>query len=125
MAPADTAIKFINGLKAEALNMPLSYVNGELASGLSTTGESDAIAVERGIEGVFNSVFKPSVDEIFNIQITFASENWRVLQTSATALQAISYLSDDLVPIEVKQRLAESILKDFYRDGEHLSESGR
>jgi hypothetical protein len=81
--------------------------------------------VERGIEGVFNSVFKPSVDEIFNIQITFASETWRVLQTSATALQASSYLSDDLVPIEVKQRLAESILKDFYRDGEHLSESGR
>ncbi|MDR2709178.1 MAG: hypothetical protein LBC07_04300 [Elusimicrobiota bacterium] len=122
MSSVESGIKFINGLIAEALNMPLSYVNGELTTGISTTGESDSIAIERGLESIFNSVFKPSVDEIFKLDIRFVSENWRILLSSGSALQTIESLSEDIVPLAVKQRMAEAILKDFYKDGERKTQ---
>jgi hypothetical protein len=61
------------------------------------------------------------VDEIFKLDIRFVSENWRGLLSSGSALQTIESLSEDIVLLAVKQRMAEAILKDFYKDGEKNS----
>lgn len=124
MTSTETAISFINGLIAFYINMPLSYVNGVLTKGISTTGESDAIAVERGLLSFFNSIFKPIVDDLFDIDISFISENWRLLQASSEVLRMIELISDDIMPLIVKQRVCEAVFREFYEDKDKLSTQG-
>jgi hypothetical protein len=121
MTSTKTSIDFIGGLIAETLNMPLYYVNGELQTGLNATGEADNSAVERGLEAFFNSIFKPVVDELFNLQVSFVSEKWRLLLSSGSALKTLESISEQIIPLRVKQKVAESVLKDFYSDEDKLS----
>lgn len=109
MEPTDVAVKFINGMIAFYLNAPLSYVNGQLAQGISTTGESDGIAVERCLESFFNSVFKPVSDEIFKSDITFVSDDWRKLGAVANIIPVIE--STTLIDDEKKRKLVEELFR--------------
>jgi hypothetical protein len=107
MEPTEVAVKFINGMIAFYLNAPLSYVNGQLAQGLSTTGESDGIAVERCLESFFNSVLKPVSDEIFKSDISFVCDNWRRLGAVANIMPVIE--STGLICDEKKRKLVEEL----------------
>ncbi|MDR0485701.1 MAG: DUF1073 domain-containing protein [Elusimicrobiota bacterium] len=123
MTSTKTSIDYIWGIIAELINMPLYYVSGELKSGLNATGEADNAAIERGIEAFFNSIFKPVVDEIFKTDIKFISDRWRVLLSSGAALKTIETIDPSIMPLKIKQRIAENILKDFYTDSDKLSET--
>ncbi|MDR3112767.1 MAG: hypothetical protein LBU09_00140 [Endomicrobium sp.] len=114
MQPTEIAIKFINGMIAFYLNAPMSYINGILTQGISTTGESDSIAVERCLEGFFNSIFKPITDEIFELDIVFISDNWRLLLAGCDVVKTLEMTSDDNLPPEVKQNVYKAIFKDFW-----------
>ncbi|MDR3050006.1 MAG: hypothetical protein LBV16_09295 [Elusimicrobiota bacterium] len=113
MKSTETAIAFVNNLISFYLNMPLSYINGQLTTGISTTGESDNIAVERGLEAFFNSIFKPVSDEIFKSDLSFVSDNWRVLQSGAVILQTMSMLDDNILALDIKRNVVNAIFKDF------------
>jgi hypothetical protein len=109
MEATEVAIKFINGLISFYLNAPLSYVNGQLAQGISTTGESDVTAVERCLESFFNSVFKPVSDEIFKSDISFAGDDWRKLGAVANIMPVIE--STSLIDEEKKRALVDELLR--------------
>ncbi|MDR3243500.1 MAG: hypothetical protein LBT79_01995 [Elusimicrobiota bacterium] len=113
MTPTKTGIEFINGLKAYYLNAPLSYVCGQLLQGISTTGESDNIAVERCIEGFFHTIFKPVSDEIFKSNISFVSDNWRMLQAASDLIKTLEMTTSDTINPTIKENIVNSIFKDF------------
>jgi hypothetical protein len=114
MSPTKIAIEFLNGLIAESLDMPLSYVNGELQSGLNTNSEGEMTAVERGLLSFYNSIFKPVVDELFGLNVSFVSNNYKLLTAKMSCLESLEVLSDDLMPLDVRQRIVQSLFKEFY-----------
>lgn len=93
--PVESAVDFITGRIAGEMRVSLSYVNGKMTSGISSTGEADEQANERGIEILFNSVFKPCADSLFNTDIKFISDNYYRLKAYSNILPSIE--SSDLI----------------------------
>lgn len=87
--PMKEGFNLFSGLCAKVIQMPQSYVNGLLAQGISTTGESDALAVEKGLRAYFNRIVRPVCLGLFGAQVSFKSDNWRKLQAVAGILPAL------------------------------------
>jgi hypothetical protein len=95
------SINLINGLAANFMGrFPLSYVNGALATGISTTGESDELAVGRALKFYFNSIFRPVVRGLTGYDIKFKEESWRKLAAVGNLIAVIE--QSDLIPQEYK-----------------------
>jgi hypothetical protein len=69
-----------NGLIAQTMGMPLSWVMGKVASGISATGEGDIRLIEKGLRIYFLSIWKPAIERLFNTNIKFRLETWRSLE---------------------------------------------
>lgn len=92
------AISLINALMATDLGVSLSFVNGELTTGMSATGEADENANEYGFQDYFNSIFKPTCDPLYGWKLTFVTDDWRWFNALADKLIIIensSILSDE------------------------------
>jgi len=79
------------------IGMPLSFVTGELASGMSATGEADSNQQEEGLQDFFNSIFKPCCDKLYGWDLRFVSDDWRYFSSMIGSLIAVensSLLSD-------------------------------
>lgn len=111
--PVESAVDFICGRIAGELRVSLSYVNGKMTSGISSTGEADEQANERGIEIIFNSIFKPLVDSLFNVDLQFQSDNYHRLSAYSKILPIIE--SSDIIDDEQK---AEFVKEMFNIKGE-------
>lgn len=111
--PVESAVDFICGRIAGELRVSLSYVNGKMTSGISSTGEADEQANERGIEIIFNSIYKPLIDSIFNVNVQFQSDNYHRLSAYSKILPIIE--SSDIIDEEQK---AEFIKEMFNIKGE-------
>lgn len=96
--PTEGSVIFINGMTANALGFPLSYINGALTTGISTTGEADELAIDRGLRYFFYAIFKPIVDNLFGINVQMKIDNWRKLSAVSNLVPVIegsSIISDD------------------------------
>jgi hypothetical protein len=71
------------------IGMPLSFVTGELTSGMSATGEADTNQQEEGLQDFFNSIFKPSCDKLYNWNLRFVSDDWRYFSAMIGSLIAV------------------------------------
>jgi hypothetical protein len=71
------AIMLVNSQLASDLGVSLSFVNGELTTGMSATGEADSNADEYGFQDFFDSIFKPACDKLFGWNLRFVSDDWR------------------------------------------------
>ena len=71
------AMSLVNSLIASELGVSLSFVSGELTTGMSATGEADANADEYGFQDFFNSIFKPACDNLYDWKLRFVSDDWR------------------------------------------------
>lgn len=111
--PVESAVDFICGRIAGELRVSLSYVNGKMTSGISSTGEADEQANERGIEIIFNSIYKPLVDSLFSVNVQFQSDNYHRLSAYSKILPIIE--SSDI--IDDKQK-AEFVNEMFDIKGE-------
>lgn len=92
------AIAMINALMASDLGVSLSFINGELTTGMSATGEADANADEYGFQDFFNSIFKPTCDKLYGWNLQFVTDDWRYLAAMADKLIIVensSLLSDE------------------------------
>ena len=89
IAPMEQTVIFVNGQSANAVGMPLSYINGALTTGISTTGEADELAVDRGLSYFFYSIFKPIVDNLLGVNIKFKSDNWHKLAAVSNLIPII------------------------------------
>ena len=73
----DIAFSLVSGL----IKMPLSFVNGELTTGLTQTGDSDNLAIERGLKNYYYTILKPCIEKLFDTKTRFTSDNTAKLKT--------------------------------------------
>ena len=108
------AIELVNSQLATDLGVSLSFVNGELTTGMSATGEADANADEYGFQDFFNSIFKPVCDKLYGWNLRFVSDDWRYFSAMIGSLIIVENsmllsekqkqaFADRLMPIENKE----------------------
>lgn len=101
-APVVDALKMVYGLLASEIGVSISFVAGELTSGMAVTGEADVNANEDGIKDFFNSVFKPVISKLFKKDIKFKTDNWRKVKEYA---QVIPYVESSMYMTEEQKKL--------------------
>lgn len=90
----DVAFSLVSGL----IKMPLSFVNGELTTGLTQTGDSDNLAIERGLKNYYYTILKPCTEKLFETKTRFSSDNTAKLKTLIGILPQLelsTLLTDD------------------------------
>jgi hypothetical protein len=97
------AINFINQKRSFYLGLPESYISGILAGGLGDSGEADTKAIERGLKNYFFAIIKPVCKAIFDIEVEYKSQDFRMIDKALNALQSFSLADDDLLSREQKQ----------------------
>ena len=108
--PVESAVDFNSGRIAGEMRVSLSYVNGKMTSGISSTGEADEQANERGIEIIFNSIFKPCADSLFNTNIKFVSDNYHRLKAYSSILPTIE--SSDIIEEQQKEEFVKEMFNE-------------
>lgn len=111
--PDITAIKesisFIDGKKSLYYGMPLAYINGEQTTGIGTTGEADSRSTERGLKNYYISILKPVVEELFDINTSFKSNDFRQIGSALEAIKTFELVSDDLISQDDKKLIIEKL----------------
>lgn len=102
------ALLMVYGMLASDLGVSLSFVCGELTSGLSVSGEANANFDESGIRDFFITVFKPIVEKLFGVSLRFKTDNWRKVREYAQILPYIE--SSALLSDEQKEQLAVELM---------------
>lgn len=103
--PTEKAIAFLTGKKAFVLGFPVSYFEGELTTGIGTTGEADTKAVERGLKPYFVSIVQPTVEALFGKKVSFKTQDFRQLSSGLEALRTFELTSDEMLSREAKTDL--------------------
>jgi hypothetical protein len=111
------SIAFLDSKRSFYYSMPLSYINGEQTTGIGTTGEADAKAVERGLKAYYISILKPAVEAIFEVKTSFKSMDFRQIASALEAVKTFELVSDDFISKENKQLIV-SKLFDVELDGQ-------
>jgi hypothetical protein len=114
MESVQKAIEFINGKKAFILGFPVSYINGELTTGIGSTGENDSKAIERGLMSYYFSIIKPLIETIFGNMIKYKSQDFRLIGNGLEALKTFELVDERLLSIEDKK----TIIKNLFNLGE-------
>lgn len=102
------ALLMVYGMLASDLGVSLSFICGELTSGLSVSGEANANFDESGIRDFFITVFKPIVDKLFGVSLRFKTDNWRKIREYAQILPYIE--SSALLTDQQKEQLAVELM---------------
>lgn len=106
----EKAIAFLDAKKAFILGLPLAYINGEQSTGLTTTGEADTLAVERGLKQYFVSIMKPVLKAIFKIDVEFKSEDFRQMTTALETVKTFDLVDDEILSRTTKQEIIARVL---------------
>ena len=110
------AITLINSLIATDLGVSLSFVNGELTSGMSATGEADVNTDEYGFQNFFNTIFKPICDRLYGWDLQFITDDWRWFSAMADKLIIIE--NSSILSNEQKQAFANRLIPTKKTDGD-------
>lgn len=102
------AIALVNAFLASDIGMSLSFINGELTSGMSATGEADANKDEYGFLNFFNSIFKPTCDKLYGWNLQFISDDWRYFDAMIGSLLIVE--NSSLLSEEQKKAYANRLL---------------
>jgi hypothetical protein len=103
------SIEFLNEKRAFYLGLPASYISGEQTGGIGSTGEGDVKATERGLKGYFFSVIKPVLKAIFDKDVTYKSQDFRMIDKGFNALQTFSLVDEALISAEQKKLIIEKL----------------
>ena len=106
IGPTEKAVDFINGKKSNILGMPLSYINGELASGIGSTGDSDTRAIERGLKQYYLSIIEPILEMIYANKTEFRQSDFREITSKLETLKAFDLVGNEIISLESKQEIA-------------------
>lgn len=95
--PASKAIELITSRVAGVIGMPVSYLNGQVATGLSAAGQGDELVIERGLQNIFNEVFKRVSDKVLGTNLKFKKNVWGMIAERLKLLPIVesSALYDD------------------------------
>lgn len=99
----DVVFSLISGL----VKMPLSFVNGELTTGLTQTGDSDNLAIERGLKNYYYTILKPCSEKLFDAKSSFVSDNTARLKTLIGILPQLEL--SEILTDEEKRLIVENL----------------
>lgn len=108
---ADSTVKALEiafSLIAGLLGLPISFFNGILTTGLTQTGDSDNLAIERGLIPFYYSIMKPCTEKLFNIKTKFIKDNTSRIKTLTEILPALELT--DLLTQEQKQEIVGDLI---------------
>lgn len=106
---AEKSLSFIDKKKGWILGLPFAYITGEQTGGIGASGENDMRAVERGLKQYFNSIIKPVCDALFNVKLTFASQDFRNLDALMNALKTFDLTTNDYISAEAKRSIIQTL----------------
>lgn len=109
MEPVKNAMLFLNQKRAFYLGLPESYINGIQTGGLGSTGEQDSKAIERGLKHYFFSVVKPVLESLFNVSVSYKSQDFRQISQGLEALKTFDLVSEDYISAEQKKVVVGSL----------------
>lgn len=110
LTSVEKAMQFINEKLSFYLGLPASYIMGEQTTGISSTGEADTKAVERGLKNYYESIFKPVVFALFGVKTKYKSQDFRQLSSALEALKTFELVSDTYLGPASKKKIMQSIL---------------
>lgn len=95
-------------LLASDISLPLSFVSGELTSGMSVTGEADVNYEDNGIKTFWTQIWRPVMIKLYNQKnVKYRTDRWRNLETKVRVLTYIE--NSDLFTDEQKVEFAQDI----------------
>lgn len=120
----EASIQYLNEKRAFYLGLPPSYLTGEMTVGIGTTGESDTKFTERGLKNYFASIIKPVLENLFDVQLSYKSQDFRQVDQAMNALKTFSLIDDSIISIE-NQTLIINKLLDLPEDEEGTGKIGK
>lgn len=107
--PASETIDFLISRIAGVIGMPISYLTGMVSTGLTASGQGDEQVIERGLQNIFNEVFKRISDKLLGTNLTFKKNNWGLI---AERLKLLPYIeSSTLYTEDEKKKFAQDAIK--------------
>lgn len=105
------ALNIFYSALASDLGLSVSFVSGELTSGMSATGDADINYEEDGIKDFWVSIWRPICIRLYNQpKVKFITDRWRNI---GAKLQNLVYVENsELFTDEQKREFAQSILND-------------
>lgn len=110
LTSVEKAMQFINEKLSFYLGFPSSYVIGEQTSGISSTGEADTKAVERGLKNVYESIMRPVLFALFGVNVSYKSQDFRQISQALETLKTFELISDTYLGPASKKKIVYSIL---------------
>lgn len=103
------SIAFLDAKRSFYYSMPLSYINGEQTTGISSTGEADTKAIERGLKQYFTSILKPTIDALFDVNVTFKSHDFRTLTNGLEAIKTFELVGNEFLSMDEKKMIIQKL----------------
>jgi hypothetical protein len=97
-----------NGLISQSIGMPLAWVQGKIAGGISGSGDGDVQLMNKGLKKYFISIWKPTIERLFNTTIKFKVETWRGLEGLGKIFDLLD--TTDLIEEKRKKEMVSNIL---------------
>jgi hypothetical protein len=108
--PTEKAMEFLDAKRANALDLPISWINGEQTAGIGASGEADMRATEQGLKQYYFSIIKPVLLVLFECKTKFKSQDSRLLGTALEAAKTFELISDELISRTSKQDVLARLL---------------
>lgn len=125
LTSVEKAMDYINQKLSFYLGFPSSYIEGEQTSGISSTGEADTKAIERGLKNVYESIMKPVLFALFGVKTRYKSQDFRQLSQALEAVKTFELVGDEYIGPASKKKIVHSILDldddDIKEDEEALA----
>jgi hypothetical protein len=99
------SMEFLNEKKSFYLKLPASYISGLQTGGIGSTGEADQKAIERGLKSYFVSIIKPVLKAIFDLQVSYKSQDFRMIDQGLKALQTFELIENEALISQDERRL--------------------
>lgn len=111
LTSVNAAIEFLDSKRSFYLGLPAAYINGEQTGGLGTTGENDTKAIERGLKAYYFSIVKPVLEDIFDVKLSYKSQDFRQITQALEALKTFELVDDEsLITLEQKRLIIAGLL---------------
>lgn len=103
--PTSKSVAFLDAKRAWYLGTSISYINGQQATGISSTGESDNRANEECFKHFFNSVIQPVLQSLYKITVKFKSIDFRQINSNLETLKTLELVSEELISLDEKKEI--------------------
>ena len=104
------SVSFVTQKLSFYLGLPAAYISGEQTTGMGTTGENDMRAVERGLKGYFFSIIKPTLETLFDLKLSYKSQDFRQIAGSMDVLKTFALIDEEFISRENKTKIINQLL---------------